>query len=136
MNTRESFDGPAQTAQDVINRYAVGERVFIDLDLTCKIPDFSGASLAGAIFDRSDLLDANFAGADLKNASFKQCCLKLADFRNADLRGACFEQASLEATRFEGALYSGNEFIGAYCYSNIIKPGDGFPDYPDNGGVS
>ena len=128
---------PPQSSEEVIRRYARGERRFTDMDLSgsLEMSNFKGAMLAGAVFDGSELLDANFTGADLRNTSFRLCGVKLSNFQNADLRGACFEEASVEAANFEGAKYQGDEFVGAYCYSNTIKLGDGFPDYADRDSV-
>ena len=124
---------PPQSSEEVIRRYARGERRFTDMDLSgsLEISNFEGATLVDSVFEGSELLDANFTGADLRNASFRRCGIKLANFQNADLRGACFEEASVEATNFERAKYNGDEFVGAYCYSNTITLGDGFPDYAD-----
>ena len=117
---------PPTTPQEVLLRYAAGERYFGDMELVGML-DFRGACLAGAIFDRSGMLEGDFRDADLRGASFRLTYIKLADFRGADLRRSTFAGASVEASKFEGAKYGGTEFFGAYCYSHTIGLGDDFP---------
>ncbi|MEO1403491.1 MAG: pentapeptide repeat-containing protein [Cyanobacteria bacterium J06635_1] len=58
-------------AQDVLNRYAQGER------------NFSGANLRGANFKGQDLSGADFSGADIRGANFTNAILQSACFKGA-----------------------------------------------------
>ncbi|MEM8805699.1 MAG: pentapeptide repeat-containing protein, partial [Cyanobacteria bacterium P01_G01_bin.38] len=64
-------------AQDVLARYAKGER------------NFRGANLRGANFKGQDLSGADFSGADIRGANFT----------NAILQSACFRGATAGLTR-------------------------------------
>jgi uncharacterized protein YjbI with pentapeptide repeats len=97
--------------------------------------DFSGAQMAGVVFDGLDLTNSNWKNAVLENASFvgatldgatgwsttkggppvrlagavfNDASLKKVDFANAQLYGAQFTRANLENSRLQGALLSIN----------------------------
>ena len=55
--------------EEVLRRYAAGERDFKQLNLSGA--SFKGASLAGADFSNCDLRGANFTGANLTGARFR-----------------------------------------------------------------
>src|SRR3954465_13454407 len=80
---------PPRSAEELLRRYASGERSFPDAD----IPDNSSlcaAVLAGASFRGAWLSCVDFRGADLRGCRFDGCNVKCSDFRGADLRGAAF----------------------------------------------
>lgn len=125
------------TAQELLDRYATGERDFAGVDLHGI--DLSGAILCGINFDRADLSNANFKGADLsgdynKNFSrqFKRKAgvsiypggyssiglgLALGGYsciRYAVLRNANFQDANLSYVDFSRSDLSFANLGGAY----------------------
>lgn len=120
MNDQPTYYKPPETREELLQRYASGERNFPRTDVNDA--DLSGVKLDGASFEsRSWFHDANFAGASLRGTSFRECNIKCASFRHADLVGALFELAAVEDTEFEGAKLAGVSFIGATCYGCTIQ---------------
>ena len=76
------------TVQELLARYAAGERNFSNADL--RNADLGDAYLRGANLDGADLSNADFSNADLGDAD-----LRGADLRGADLRGANLVGANL-----------------------------------------
>jgi hypothetical protein len=116
---------PPTTAEELLDRYALGERLFPSCDLDDA--KLTGATLTDAVFDGSWFHSTTFDGADLRGARFESCNVKCASFRRADLRGASFRLSAVEGTDFEGAQLDGASFEGAGCYGGTIHDGDGFP---------
>jgi uncharacterized protein YjbI with pentapeptide repeats len=127
MTAENSGYIPPTTTEELLRRYAAGERRFPHCDLDES--NLAEVSLAGAVFDGSWFHSANFDGADLVGVSFRMCNVKCASFRRADLRGSSFQQSAVEAAEFEGAQLEGASFEGAGCYGHTIHDGDGFPDH-------
>ncbi len=116
---------PPESRQELLRRYADGERHFPETDL-CDA-DLSGVTLDGASFEKlSWFHSANFEGASLRKTSFRECNVKCADFRRADLTGASFELAAVEAMDLEGAVLEGTSFVGASYYGYTIQEEDQF----------
>jgi hypothetical protein len=78
--------GPPRDAEELLRRYASGERHFEGSDLM-------GADLAGANLHRVSLRGANLAGANLTGANLVDT-----DLAYVELFGANFEGANLEGT--------------------------------------
>jgi len=117
---------PPENREELLRRYANGERSFPDTDLSDA--DLARVTLDGASFERfSWFFSANFDGASLRGTSFRECNVKCASFRRADLTGASFELAAVESTDFDGAKMEGVSFVGATCYGYTIESGDQFP---------
>ena len=57
-----------KASQEVLQKYAAGERNFQRLNLRGK--SFKGKDLAGVNFSQADIRSANFAGANLREANF------------------------------------------------------------------
>lgn len=115
---------PPQTATELLQRYASGERTFKGLGAEKDFTgDFRNAQLEGVIL--SGCIVADFTGANLRNASFSGN-LKTCLFRNANLSGACFRGALIDATDFSGARLDATDFCGAsesgYVYKENEKP--------------
>lgn len=100
------------TAEELLRRYASGERDFSGVDLSyISLRDFSmfkvnfsNANLKGAKFTVAVMNYVNFSGADLSETrlagefagcSFKSAHLKGANLRGSDLTGADFTDADL-----------------------------------------
>ena len=126
MADRPTNYKPPESREELLRRYASGERSFPDTELSDA--DLSGVTLDDASFEKwSWFSSTNFEGASLRGTSFRECNVKWASFRDADLTGASFELAAVEATDFLGATLKGVSFVGATCYGYTIKDGDQFP---------
>jgi uncharacterized protein YjbI with pentapeptide repeats len=96
-------------AEELIERYAAGERDFADISL--KWEDLSGANLAGvnltgAIFIRVNLSKANLSSANLTNTSLKSANLSGANLQGANVTNALIDFANLENANLKGAIGS------------------------------
>lgn len=115
--------GP-QSVEELLQRYADGERFFFNINLPDGV-DLSGVTLEGAHFEKGFLHSANFRGANLRGVRFN-CNVKCADFSEADLTDVSFEGASVEATMFDGAILTRTRFRGAW-YMAFPLPDDTVP---------
>ncbi len=117
---------PPQSAEELLRRYAAGERYFPDAD----IPDRSslrGATLAGAIFRDFWLSDVDLRDADLRGCRFENGNVKCSEFDNADLRNATFSGCvHVEASSWHGAKVDGTDFSGVWAYGSPINS----PEFP------
>jgi uncharacterized protein YjbI with pentapeptide repeats len=100
------------TAEDLLQRYATGERNFRDADLP-------RGCLAGANLRGSDLNAADLVSADLTDAVLIDANLCDADLRRAVLRGA-----TLRGSRLSGADLSGADLTGADLEGADIRHAD------------
>ena len=126
MTDQPSHYKPPTSREELVRRYASGERSFPETDLSDA--DLTRVTLDGASFESfSWFFDANFDGASLRGTCFRECNVKCASFRLADLTGASFELAAVEAADFSEAKLEGARFVGATCYGYTIKTGDEFP---------
>ena len=123
--TQESGYEPPRSAEEILRRYAAGERVFRDADLP-EGSSFRGATLAGAIFKEAMLHSVDFRGADLRGVQFVNSNVKCSDFRSADLWDAVFTGTSVEATFWEGANVVGADFAEAFFHGSPIRD----PEFP------
>lgn len=116
-------------------RYARGERIFINANLRCANlagAYLSEANLSFAQLDMANLSEANLSKADLTgasaneinlkqaNLSFSQLVrtnLKLANLEGADLRGANLNHVCLESANLTGADLRGAKLQ----YTNLIN---------------
>ena len=114
---------PPETVQELLERYAAGERYFAETDLPDG-SDLVGAILDGAYLERSSFHSAHFSNANLKGVSFRDSSIKCADFRQADLEGANFRGAGVESIDLEGANLTGVSFAGSFSYGYELKDGD------------
>lgn len=126
MNQETGTYKPPESRDELLRRYASGERNFPDTELSeC---DLSGAKLDDASFEKhSWFFNANFDGASLQRTVFRECNVKCASFRNADLSGASFELAAIESIDLEAAKLVGTTFIGATFYGYTIEIEGEFP---------
>lgn len=70
--------------------------------------DFSDADLRGAVFNGSNLQQANLSGADLEDS-----VAYASRFEQTDLRGTVLRNAMLMQSRFAGAQIDGADFTDA-----------------------
>ncbi len=85
------------TAEELLERYAAGER------------DFSGANLYGAELTGANLTGANLTGANLNGANLT----------DANLTDANLSEASLGDTKFVGCIFHGTELSNAAWSGDI-----------------
>lgn len=99
--------------QELLDRYAVGERDFQGVDLReadLRRADLTGARLCGANLSCADLLQVRLVEADLRQANLSDAHLPFADLRWSRLQGANLSLAHLHAADLSGA-----ELGGANC---------------------
>jgi uncharacterized protein YjbI with pentapeptide repeats len=124
------------TAEELLERYAAGERDFSGVDLQgvrladkdlrgiiLRNANLRGSYLAGTDFDRADFSDADLSKARLESTGFIEANLTKADLRecyclqtpffDANLSYANFTKAFLEETSFGGANLSHTDFSQA-----------------------
>jgi uncharacterized protein YjbI with pentapeptide repeats len=97
---------PPETASELLERYAAGERQFAHAQL--EAADLPGAALAGACLAHSNLTGADLSGAALRGTDFSNCRLDLARLNGADLGGPRVEMkiSSSRSSRFRcGATF-------------------------------
>ena len=106
---------PPSTLQELMQRYALGERHFPNVDLSEA--NLSRVTLDGASFGpHSWFSSADFTGASLRGTSFSKCNVKCATFTGADLTNATFEDAAIESIGLDGAA-SRNEL----CWCDVLR---------------
>ena len=126
MSDRPNNYKPPESREELLHRYASGERSFPETDLSDV--DLGGCTLDGASFEEQSWFSSTvFDGSSLRGTIFRECHVKCASFRQADLTGASFELAAIEATDFHGATLTGVNFVGATSYGYTIRSGDPQP---------
>jgi uncharacterized protein YjbI with pentapeptide repeats len=118
----------ADQVQDLLDRYKLGERHFVSLEI--EKGDLQGVNLQNAVFENC-CLALDFRRSDLRNSRFVNSNIKTCDFREADLTEACIEGSSVEATRFKDALTDGFVFRNNHCYSVTVNQEE-FEEYFKN----
>jgi uncharacterized protein YjbI with pentapeptide repeats len=134
------------TAEELLQRYAAGERDFSRVDLSgarlrdTELPgiNLSEANLFGAKLDRASLSGANFSGANLGSAWLEGANLSGANFSNAvisdgvlsetDLSGANLSYADLTACPLDGANLSGADLTGTLIGNEPLLKGTNLTD--------
>lgn len=107
-------------SDEILFRYASGERDFRNLNLDDRTYNFDNSNLRGAVFTGGFLL-ASFRNADLEGADFSNCNLKTSDFSGAKLSGATFSGSAIDAADFNGADLRGTDFEGASAYGRMFS---------------
>lgn len=92
---------PPHSVQELLARYAMGER------------EFSGAFLPNANLPGVELVDAVLCNARLGGARLTDADLRKVDFRGADLSGADLTDANLAGANLVGTLFPYAEFGAA-----------------------
>ncbi len=124
---------PPKTAQELIQRYALGERTFSDVDFCERdshgnYPNFDGAQLTNIVFHDS-FICASFRRACLRNA-ISHCNMKGSDFAEADVRNSSFVGCAVDGTIFDRAKLEGIVFTGAFYQGCELKKGE-YPEHED-----
>ena len=99
---------PPETAEELLRRYAAGER------------DFSGAHLDGADLIGADLIGANFSDADFFGADLSDATVSRADLGRATLTATRLVGANLNSTDLSSAdLRGANLFSTTLLAANL-----------------
>jgi Pentapeptide repeats (8 copies) len=98
------------SAEEVLSRYASGERNF-------SWKDLSGLDLHGA-----DLRDTNLFGSNLSNTNLTDANLEGSNLGQANLRGALLRNANLRRVFLAGADLTGADVTGAEMMEAQIQP--------------
>lgn len=127
---------PRLTAKELLRRYSIGERHFINANLRQVIlsesilsgvnlsyaklsgSNLSYANISSADFTAADLSEANLNKANLSKASLVRTNMNKANLQQADLRGAnlsntCLNGANLDEADLRGANLSLADLRGA-----------------------
>ncbi|MBW4553946.1 MAG: pentapeptide repeat-containing protein [Aphanocapsa sp. GSE-SYN-MK-11-07L] len=99
------------TAEELLERYAAGERDFSGVDLNGL--DLSGTELRCIILRGADLRGASFQDSDLSGYWKKPSLIIHSDFRETNCCGADFSGATIEILDFSNAILTGASFSGA-----------------------
>ncbi|MBF2065232.1 MAG: pentapeptide repeat-containing protein [Calothrix sp. C42_A2020_038] len=132
-DTRAFID--SMKATELIQRYARGEKNFINVNLRCanlsgadlSETDFSWAKLSLANFSRANLSKTNLTGADASETDFNQANLinshlVRTNFQLANLQNVCLRGAYLSHVSLDGANLTGADLRGAKIhYTNMIN---------------
>src|SRR6267143_2148787 len=121
MSDRTNYEPPS-SAEELIRRYAQGERYFGHSDLPDRT-NLTGVQLEGSNLERSWFHSANFSRANLRGVNFSECNVKCVDFSDADLEGANFAGAAVESLLLDGANLKGVNFAGASAYGYELREG-------------
>lgn len=116
------------TADDLLERYAIGERNFAGISLyaeeyarTLDGRDLRGINLCGSILD-GDWSGVNLAEARMCGVVANGCDFQRGIFTQANLIGAVFTQCDLNGSDFTDALLSGIAFKQTeVCNSNLTR---------------
>ncbi len=103
------------TVDELLERYAAGERNFVDICLPEK-SDLTGVNLSGAILLGSNLSSINFTNANLTNCDLRHCWLTSSNFTKANLEGANIDRADVGGSKFKQAnLFNTVGSFGMEC---------------------
>ncbi|WP_417396865.1 pentapeptide repeat-containing protein [Gimesia chilikensis] len=118
---------PARSAEELLERYQAGERVFNGSRIETDESGILAGSILNGLVLRNAYVKLSFQRASLRGADFWDSELKGSDFSYADLRGARFVGSVLSDTSFQGARLEGAEFNNACYQLRMLKAGE-FPD--------
>lgn len=113
----EASAQPPVNAEELLRRYAAGERDFKGADLVgadLASTNLTGANLCDATLVGADLCGATLTGANLCDANLYEANLGGANLKTANLRGADFVGAHLEGANFRGAHLVGANLGSAH----------------------
>ncbi|MDM9383729.1 pentapeptide repeat-containing protein [Chlorogloeopsis sp. ULAP01] len=124
------------TTDELLRRYTIGERNFINANLRCaklcslvlsevnlsraklNLANLSGTNLSKADLTAADIQDANLSDTNLSRsqlvrANFISANLSRADLKGANLSHACLRNANLSEADLRGANFSQADLRGA-----------------------
>lgn len=103
------------TAEELLQRYAAGDRDFSGLNLMRlnfggNYPlgaNLSGINLSGANLSESDLTKIDLSEANLSGADLSRCCIMNANLKGVNLSGASLSNTHISDSNLTGADLSG-----------------------------
>lgn len=107
------------TAQELLHRYADGERRFSRANLVNA--DLRDAKLRDIDLAQSDLRGADLRNADFRNSNFAEANLTGANFRSAKLVSSNFAKANLEGANLQNAAVDDATLAGANLTAANLK---------------
>jgi uncharacterized protein YjbI with pentapeptide repeats len=124
------LEGVVMTAEELLERYAAGERDFSGVDLSgvnleevcLEDINLEGADLRGTLFFRANLGRGIFRNANLEGADLSMTLLNETDFRGADLRSCNTMETSMIRANFLDAIQEGTT-LGGYMYNTVLPDG-------------
>lgn len=123
------------TAEELLRRYAAGERDFTGVDLSyvslrdfdLSEANFTNANLRGVRFTVAIMNSVNFSGADLSESllagEFIGC-----RFRSANLRGVDFSCSDVTGSNFKGADLTGADLTKGILCDAVYLENTTMPD--------
>ncbi len=110
---------PPKSAEELLERYAAGERDFEGVNLNGA--NLMGSNLSGADFSEANLIGANLIGANFQGAHLADAKLQHASLQDANLIGANFQGAHLEDAKLHGTNFQGAKLSDAnFSDANLI----------------
>lgn len=110
---------------ELLNRYAAGERNFIESDLTgldLSRVDLPGINLTRSVLSRADLTEANLSNSILVSANLSSTILNRANFTRANLVRANLSRSLLNKAILQEALLLQADLSGAIMIqANLYK---------------
>ena len=110
---------------ELLNRYAAGERNFIESDLTgldLSRVDLPGINLTRSVLSRADLTEANLSNSILVSANLSSTILNRANFTRANLVRANLSRSFLNKAILQEALLLQADLSGAIMIqANLYK---------------
>jgi hypothetical protein len=119
---------PARSAEELLERYQVGERVFNGSRIETDESGILADCILNGLVLRNAYVKLSFQRASLRGADFWDSELKGSDFSHADLRGAKFVGSVLGDISFQGAKLEGAQFNNACYQLRMLNTGE----YPDS----
>lgn len=128
LNSLNRFKKKIMDAEELLRRYAAGERNFAGVDLfsgsgrlNLKGADLRGINLRGAMLHFADLSGANLSDAQLIGANLEHIVLREADLSRANLEGANLKCANLDSANLNYAcLNYANLYLTSLKNSNLL----------------
>jgi Pentapeptide repeats (8 copies) len=119
------------TREELLERYAAGERLFIDIDLSGV--NLGAVNIQGIRLRRCNLENSNLSGINLLGGDLLGSNLRGANLSDANLEGVGMQGTNLENATLLGAETVEAEFAGAFFHNTVAEEGHTIegPEYFD-----
>jgi uncharacterized protein YjbI with pentapeptide repeats len=114
-----TLETKVMTAEELLERYASGERDFSRAELSNT--NLSELDLSGSDFTEAHMEGVILQGACLQNCNFLSASLSNANLINTDLRESNFLEATLYETNLSSANLTGTKFDLAWLVGAILN---------------